>query len=248
MHIASIEILPQSKNYCHVIYNETNAILFDPGEANPILQWLQRQSLQLTHIFITHHHWDHTDGINAVTDATGAKVITSTTSQINADYKLDHLSVYTVPWLKHPITAIHIPGHTLDHCGYLIDDIFFSGDTLFSLGCGRVFEGTYPMMLESLQRIAKLPEDTKIYFAHEYTRNNAKFALYIEPDNEQLRAHLDTLPKITVPTTLAFEKQFNPFLRTQDPDLHKQLSQLTGQTIHSEISCFTTLRQLKDNY
>jgi hydroxyacylglutathione hydrolase len=194
----------------------------DAPEEGPILEALERRGWNLTHIFITHHHHDHTAAIAALSgrfklEVTGPASEASKISGLTKTLKDgEHFS-----FAGHDVAVIETPGHTLGHiCYYLSGDkLLFAADTLFALGCGRVFEGTMEDMHASLQKLGKLPDDTVVYFGHEYTQSNARYALTVEPDNAALVARAEEIAalrekgRFTAPTTIAFEKETNPFLR-----------------------------------
>ena len=241
--ITSLPILPRSRNYCHIIQQDQCAVIFDPGEALPVIYWAKQRSLDITHILITHHHWDHTNGIAEVKKHyPNAKVVTSTTSSVESDICLADGECLQIDYLQHPIRAIHIPGHTLDHVAYLYQKSVFPGDTLFSMGCGRIFEGTPELMLSSLKKIASLPEDTLIYFAHEYTETNIAFYSSIFGPAAWMAKILDSDTTMTVPSMLAFEKKHNPFLNCHQNYIQKVLN------VDNELAAFTKLRKLKDDF
>lgn len=209
--------LPALKdNYIWTMIDNQQAIIVDPGEAAPVLSYLQENNLQLIGIFITHHHGDHTHGLEEILNTVG-------NIPVYGSYKSQ------ITFINHPVKegdkitcgffqcrAIEIPGHTLDHTAYYSnkDKLVFTGDTLFSAGCGRVFEGDPEMMFASLGKLKALPDDTKVYCGHEYTKANLQFAELAEPDNAAVKAKLASLPQgCTLPSTIGDEKSFNPFLR-----------------------------------
>lgn len=197
----------------------------DAPEEGPILEALERRGWTLTHIFITHHHHDHTEAIaplaarfklDILGPANEADKIAGLTQTLKDG---EHFS-----FAGHDVEVIETPGHTLGHiCYHLADDkLLFSADTLFALGCGRVFEGTMDQMFKSVKKLGTLPDDTIVYFGHEYTQSNARFALTVEPDNAELVARAEEIAerrekgRFTAPTTIGLEKATNPFLRAED--------------------------------
>jgi hydroxyacylglutathione hydrolase len=245
--ITSIRILEASLNYCHIIHDDQHAIVIDPGESPPVLDWLKKQNHKLTHIFITHHHNDHIGGVNDLkSQFPSALIVASSTSPIEYDIGLDHSKTLWVRWLNESITCLDIPGHTMDHCLYLYQNAAFVGDTLFSLGCGKNFEGSFENLLNSLNLIKSLNDHTLIYFAHEYTKNNLAFTLSMI-EEPTLQAYMQNMPSKTVPTTLAFEKKYNLFLNCDQPNIWKKLHHKLGP-IHNDIECFTKLRMAKNSF
>ena len=249
-----IEIVPCLKdNYAYLLRDaRTGAIaIVDPSEDGPVNAALARRALELTHIFNTHHHWDHTGGNLALKARWGAKIIGPARDRARIpgiDEGLSESDVYEFG--SHRIRVLEIPGHTLGHIALWFEGerAVFTGDTLFSLGCGRLFEGTPAQMWTSLSKLARLPDDTRIFCGHEYTQTNARFALTIEPGNEALRARaaevdgLREADRPTIPSTIAEEKRANPFLRAAEPGIAKTLG-LEGA---DPVSVFAELRRRKD--
>ncbi|MBT4879830.1 MAG: hydroxyacylglutathione hydrolase [Alphaproteobacteria bacterium] len=241
-------------NYIYVIHDEASGetVAIDPSEAAPVLKLLTEKNWTLTKILNTHHHWDHVGGNLELKKATGCMIIGSYYDKdripgldetvIEGD--LIHIG-------KHTAKIIEIPGHTLGHIAFWFRDAktLFCADTLFSLGCGRLFEGTPEQMWQSLHKLRSLPDDTMVYCAHEYTEANARFALTIEHENVTLlkRAHdvkaLRATGQPTVPSLLGEEKAANPFLRADAPEIQKAVHQI-GDT----IGTFAKLRKMKDDF
>ena len=252
----SVSQLPAIEdNYIYVIHNHSNGknIVVDPGTAEPVIDFLTAQKQNLDAIIITHHHWDHVDGVEDLVAKYRCRVyafeydlqrVPAVTDKVSPPHSVE------VCGLKFDTETI--PGHTLGHiCYYLPEHKYlFSGDTLFSLGCGRLFEGTPEQMLSSLMKIRQLPSDTTIFSAHEYTEKNAEFAISLEPNNQLLQGQLDEVRQLrkaekpTVPTTLSHETYLNPFLRWDDPALRKAI----GMESATDLEVFTQLRRLKDKY
>lgn len=244
-----------SDNYGVLLHDSDSGetACIDAGDADAALQALQAQGWSLTHVLITHHHGDHTAGLAAIKAKTGCHVIgpEPVSSPIaGLDATVSDGSEFT--FANRLVSVLHTPGHTQDMVNYYIadDKLVFTGDTLFSMGCGRLFEGDAGMMLNSVAKLKALPDDTLMYCAHEYTETNARFALDVDPDNtalqqrakevEQLRAK--NLP--TVPGLLGVEKQTNPFLRTGDVKLRKTL----GMTDADDVAVFAALRERRNHY
>jgi hydroxyacylglutathione hydrolase len=252
----NIEIIPAfSDNYVYLLRDpDTDAVgVVDPGDAGPVLAALDRLGWRLTHIFNTHHHNDHIGGNRILKDRYGAPVIGP---RADADRIPDlDLGVGDGDSLKfgsQDVGVLEVPGHTRAHIAFWFPDagVLFPGDTLFALGCGRLFEGTPEQMWHSLGKLRDLPADTRIYCGHEYTQSNARFALSIDPDNPALReraAHIDALRaegRPTIPSTLGEERLTNPFLRADDPDL----SAAVGLAGGDPVAVFAEIRRRKDHF
>ena len=212
-------------NYIWLVHDAASGetTLVDPGDAAPALAEADRRGWTITQVWNTHHHWDHTGGNQAIKDATGCTVSGPAAEDIKArDVALSEGSVLHIG--SHAGRAMEIPGHTLGHLALVFDAdrIAFVGDTLFAMGCGRLFEGTPQQMYRSLQRIAELPADTALYCGHEYTLANAQFAAHAEPENGDIAERLAEVEvlreagEITLPTTVAKERATNPFVRAAD--------------------------------
>ncbi len=236
--------------------NNPDCVVVDPGDALPVLQALKTQSLNLKAILITHHHWDHTNGIEALLQyAPNTHVYGfehEPISHLNSPLKANQS--FRLDFFDLTLDTISIPGHTLGHTAYLIDGNLFCGDTLFTAGCGRLFEGTAAQMLDSLNQLKKLDPETRIYCGHEYTEANLRFALKVEPNNldTQQRAKATALARAdqhpTVPSTLALELQTNPFLRTHVQALKQSVESQVGHALGTETEVFAALRQWKDHF
>jgi hydroxyacylglutathione hydrolase len=209
-------------NYIWLVRDEASGetAVVDPGDAAPALAECKRRGWTVTQVWNTHHHWDHSGGNLAIKEATGCMVSSPASENIpGRDVPLSEGTELRIG--DHMGRVMEIPGHTLGHVALVFDEprIAFVGDTLFAMGCGRLFEGTPQQMFESLERIAGLPEDTKLYCGHEYTLANARFATHAEPDNEATAQRLNEVEKlresgqITLPTTVAEERATNPFVR-----------------------------------
>ena len=254
MGALEIVLLPcLADNYCVLLHEpesgETAAI--DAPSAEQIKAALTQRGWRLNHIFVTHHHTDHTGGIAELKAFYGAAVtgpaaeserISGLTRVVTSKSELE--------FAGHPIQVLETPGHTLGHVTYYFpeDGLAFTGDTLFSLGCGKVFEGDAELMWQSLSRIASLPGDTAVYCGHEYTLGNARFALTIEPENDALKKRASTVEDLraagqpTLPTTIDLEKATNPFLRPHSRSIQARIGMLGAP----EWEVFGRLRQLKN--
>ena len=237
-----IQIIPcLQDNYAYLIINEENntACVIDPSEADPIIEYLENNAIKLKFILNTHHHYDHVGGNKKLKEKYGASVVGYSGDKQRIP-EIDILLSDQETWIYESFEAkiIYIPGHTLGHiCFYFYKEkSVFTGDTLFSLGCGRIFEGTYYQMFNSLMKLKELPEDTKVYCGHEYTKKNSYFCLAHDANNENLKTkvHLidaklkNGLP--TIPSTIKDELECNIFLRS------------------SNLETFSKLRDLKDNF
>ena len=216
-----------SDNYIWLISDGISAWAVDPGDALPVIEFLNRHQLSLSGILLTHWHGDHQGGVEDLCSRYGQIQVIGSKKALkgpsNPVSEGDSIEV-----LGASFTVIEVPGHTLDHVAFFSDSalfdspIAFTGDTLFVAGCGRLFEGTAENMHESLQKLNDLPENTSIYCAHEYTLANLKYAAFAEPDNSHIQSRLAAVEKLraqeisTVPTTLAMERLTNPFLRAKD--------------------------------
>ena len=228
--------------------NETAAI--DAGDSAAYLRASEATGWTVTQIWVTHHHGDHVAGLADLLDETGAKLFApdSVGRSFKNSHSLTHNDQFTFAGTD--IQVIATPGHTLDMLNYYVasESLLFSGDTLFTLGCGRLFEGDGPMMWSSLERLMALPDETTIYSSHEYSVANAAFALSIDPENQTLIARQQEIVAMreagepTVPTRLSVEKQTNPFLRAADPAIRAALQMQDA----SDEAVFTEIRRRKD--
>ena len=216
-----------SDNYIWLVHDEESGetAVVDPGDAAPALAEAERRGWTIDQVWNTHWHPDHTGGNLAVKQATAARISGPASEKIpGRDVALAEGS--EVKLGRHVGRVIEVPGHTLDHVALVFEDerVAFVGDTLFAMGCGRLFEGTPAQMYASLKRLASLPEDTRLYCAHEYTLANAHFAAHAEPANAAIAERLATVAamrregRITVPTTVAQERETNPFVRSTNEE------------------------------
>jgi len=245
-----------SDNYAVLVHNPATAttLLIDAPDEAAIRAALAGTGWPLTHILVTHHHWDHTQAIAALKTETGCRVIGPAAERAKIetlDDTIEDGDVLDLGGIE--VRAIATPGHTLGQISYYMPDpgIAFTGDTLFSLGCGRLFEGDAKTMWASMRRLMeRVPEATAIYCGHEYTLANAKFAITVDPDNAALRDRLkdvETLRaagKPTLPTTMGLEKATNPFLRADDGGIRAHL----GMAGADDAAVFAEIRTRKDNF
>ena len=253
-----------SDNYIWMLTNTESQTCYviDPGDGNVVQAWCQQHSVTLAGILITHHHPDHTGGIGLLTSTADGK----------CSIPVYGPAAESIKGITHPLAdgdritvvgtefqVIATPGHTSGHICYFAepadhDPILFSGDTLFAGGCGRLFEGTPKQMWHSLSRLAALPDNTRVYCAHEYTLANLDFARTVEPGNQQLaqrQQQAELLRKqnhATVPSLLAEERKTNPFLRAGHPDVQQSASRYSGHPVGTPEDTFATIRHWKDNF
>ena len=246
-----------SDNYLWLLHDGRRAIIVDPGDAGPVQRALQENGLQLASILVTHHHPDHTGGVAELHRATGAPVYGPAREAIPEPFtRLQDGD--TVQALGLDFQVIDVPGHTAGHIAFVPPEmdgrpLLFCGDTLFSGGCGRLFEGTPAQMLASLDRLAALPGDTRVCCTHEYTLGNLRFALAVEPDNGELIGYharcvaLRDQGKPTLPTSLAQELLINPFLRTRQATVMASARRF-DPAAHDDKTVFAAIRQWKNQF
>jgi hydroxyacylglutathione hydrolase len=247
MHIFPIPAFKD--NYIWVITTDSSnsCIVVDPGNAKAVINALHEKKLNLIAVLITHNHWDHTNGINELKTKFNATVYGSANSHLdNIDIRLKEHDLVNINELNFKFSVLEIPGHTLDHIAFYNNEVLFCGDTLFSAGCGRLFEGTPAQMLDSLRKLKQLPSTTQVYCAHEYTQNNIKFALHIEPNNNYLKNKIVNLPSL--PSTIKEELLINPFFRTQEPSIITAASKHAKKELTSEVDVFAAIRHWKDDF
>lgn len=246
-----------SDNYIWMLDDGAHAIVVDPGEASPVLNVLSSERISLRTILVTHHHPDHVGGVAQLREATGARVFGPAREQMpqpcEGVSEGMHVDALGLAW-----QVLEVPGHTAGHVAYFARPkrqapVLFCGDTLFSAGCGRLFEGTAAQMLSSLDRLATLPEDTRVCCAHEYTLSNLRFALAVEPDNPALRAysgHCETLRTQglpTLPSSVAQERAINPFLRWREPAVRAAAIR-RDPSAAGDVAVFAAIRQWKNEF
>jgi hydroxyacylglutathione hydrolase len=247
-----IEIVPcLSDNYAYLVKSGDFCAVVDPSEAGPVRAALARRGWTPTHILNTHHHLDHTGGNLDLKQEFGAKVVGPGKDAARIpgiDIGVDEASGWEFDGRK--VQVLEVPAHTRGAITFVIDGNAFTGDTLFTLGCGRLFEGDAATMWASLSKLMTLPDDTKIWCGHEYTQSNGKFALSIEPDNAALKARMDNVSaarargEATVPSTLGLEKNTNPFLRPDSGEIRKSLDMEKA----SDTAVFGEIRERKNNF
>lgn len=244
-----------SDNYFWLVHAEGRraAWIVDPGDAEPVERALAALDLDLAGIVVTHHHSDHTGGVSQLAERHGAEVLGPVSERVPQVTKaLRDGDAVEIAGARFEI--IEVPGHTLDHIAYHCaeEGVLFCGDTLFAGGCGRVFEGTAAQMQHSLARLAAMPDDTRVYCAHEYTLANLAFARAVEPDNRQLAERerdaraLRAEDRPTVPSTIALERATNPFLRWAEAEVLRAAEARHGGPVSEPAEVFAEIRRWKD--
>ena len=249
-------------NYLWLLERGSDAAIVDPGDAAPVERALAERGLTLAAILVTHHHADHIDGLPALTRAhpgvpvygPAAEQIRGVTHALREGDRVTALDVAFTVW--------EVPGHTLGHIAYVADEpppehgpgFVLCGDTLFSAGCGRLFEGTAEQLHRSLQRLATLPPDTRVYCTHEYTLANLAFAAMVEPQRPELAAAIAEVRQRrrrhepSLPSTIGRERLINPFLRATEPAVAQAAQRQAGAPLAGEIEVFAALRRWKDGF
>ena len=248
-------------NYIWCLHDERLAIVVDPGDAAPVQAFLQNRGLDLGGILVTHHHWDHVNGINTLTEIwpgipvwgpANENIPGRTQPMKGGDHVLLPIGVR--------LDVLDLPGHTLGHVGYYCENFgasgaaVFCGDTLFSSGCGRLFEGTAEQMYQSLSLLGGLPLSTKVYCTHEYTQSNLRFAQAVEPDNQDIQQRISEVEQLrqaglaSVPSTIELELRVNPFVRTNQIAVKDAIMRNCGIHPAGDMDTFAKLRLWKDRF
>lgn len=263
-----------SDNYIWLICDENKqyAAIVDPGMAAPVINALEEESIQPVAILLTHFHYDHVNGIPELLerypdlpiygparerdqfakDPNRPEYGPASANILRITHPLDVNDEFTLDKIESSFKVLDFAGHTAGHIGYLTGNKLFCGDTLFAAGCGRIFNGTFEQLHDSLQRIKELPEETLIFCAHEYTLDNLGFAKLVEPDNTDILDRQDADmgliddEKATVPSTLALELKTNPFLRTDNADVIQKVAEATGKSLANSTEVFAAMRIWKD--
>ncbi len=250
-----------SDNYLWLWQQDQLAVVVDPGDAAPVLQALAKEGLKLAAILVTHHHADHVGGVRELQLATGAQVFGPAREEVPAPFT-PVMQGDALELLGQTVQVLDVPGHTAGHVAYFLanaphNPVLFCGDTLFSGGCGRIFEGTPAQMLASLDLLASLPASTQVCCAHEYTLSNLRFALAVEPSNTDLQTYMAQCQQLraegipTLPAQLGHELQINPFLRARHPDVRHAVAQHAGLSATEQtddVAVFAALREWKNDF
>lgn len=255
MKIIQIPLLRDNYGYLLVCEKSKEAAIIDPSEAEPVLRRAEQEKLTLTAILNTHHHRDHTGGNEGILAQHKLRVYghKSDSARIfGLTEGVDDGDQIQIGDLTGKV--LFVPGHTSGHVAYLFGSNLFCGDTLFTAGCGRLFEGTPEQMHGSLNKLLALPDDTKVYCGHEYTESNLRFAVTLEPKNHKLVSRFERVQGLrtrgvsTVPATLEEEKQTNPFLRWDSKELQAGLKAQAPDLRLDPVSVFAKVRQIKDSF
>lgn len=257
-----LEIIPIpafADNYIWLLRKENRGVVVDPGDASPVIAHLERERIALTAILATHHHGDHVGGIRALLERRNVPVFGPAHETIPGRTRaLAQGDAIVVPGIDLELAVLDIPGHTAGHIAYVAGDrrppLLFCGDTLFAVGCGRLFEGTPAQMVTSLDKLAALPDSTRIYCGHEYTLANLRFATAVEPANALLRERQTRekskrdrgLP--TLPATIAEERATNPFLRIDEPPVRAAAERHAGHRLDGRTAVFAEIRAWKNAF
>ncbi len=247
-----------SDNYLWLIRglrNPSAVAVVDPGDAEPVRRALRDQGLKLEAILVTHHHPDHVGGVVQLAEEYAPAVFGPANESIPGNpTRLREGDSVNLPALGVTFNVLDVPGHTAGHIAYVGHGAVFCGDTLFSAGCGRLFEGTAEQMHRSLTKLSGLPADTLVYCTHEYTLSNLRFAVAVEPDNAELLAYVErckqlrTQDRETLPSNIGLEHSVNPFLRSACQSVKRAAEAHAGRTLQSETEIFATIRAWKDGF
>jgi hydroxyacylglutathione hydrolase len=253
-----LEIVPLpafQDNYIWTLRSGTQAAVVDPGEARPVLDYLAKEGLSLVAILATHHHPDHVGGIAELVKHAKVPVFGPKGEPIPAlTHPVGQGDSAAIAALDASFSVLDIPGHTRAHVAYYGLGSLFCGDTLFACGCGRVFEGTAAQMLDSLSKLATLPDETKVYCGHEYTLANIRFARAVDPGNAELAAREERAQRLrdagrpTLPSTLGEERATNPFLRCAEPAVVDSANKYLGARIADPVRVFAAIRDWKNKF
>ena len=254
MAALAIELVPCLKdNYAYLVHDPDAGLtaIVDPSEPDPVRKALAGRGWKLTHILNTHHHFDHTGGNIPLKEMSGATIVGPAKDRDRIpgiDVGVDESTGWTFG--ARTMRVLEIPAHTRAHIAFVVDGAAFTGDTLFAMGCGRLFEGTPAMMWASLSKLKTLPDTTRIFCGHEYTLNNGRFALTLEPQNADLVSRMRDVEAArarnapTIPSTLGLEKKTNPFLRPDCAEIRRTLAMADAD----DVAVFAEMRKRKDSF
>jgi hydroxyacylglutathione hydrolase len=256
--MSKFEVIPLrafADNYIWTIRDATCATVVDPGDARPVLDYLEAQELELVAILNTHHHADHVGGNAGLLARLRAPVYGPHDERIReVTHRLADGARFTLPHFGIEFEVLEIPGHTRSHIAFHGGGMLFCGDTLFAAGCGRLFEGTPRQMHDSLSRLMRLPDTTRVYCGHEYTLSNIRFAKAADPDNAALR-ELESRARQqrergepTLPSTIAQEKATNPFVRVREPAVIVSAARHAGKPLDDPVSVLAAIREWKNAF
>ena len=242
-------------NYIWTLRDARRAAVVDPGDARPVIDYLRAEKLELVAILNTHHHADHVGGNAALLSSWKVPVFGPHDERIReVTHRVRDGDRFSLPHFGIGFEVMEIPGHTRSHVAFHGDGMLFCGDTLFAVGCGRLFEGTPGQMHESLSRLMKLPDDTRVYCGHEYTLSNIRFARAAEPGNAALgelearAAKLREQDQPTLPSTIGQEKSTNPFVRVGEPAVVASASKFAGKPLADPVSVLAAIREWKNGF
>lgn len=256
--MSTIEVIPLrafSDNYIWTLRDASHAAVVDPGDAKPVLDYLRSEHLELVAIINTHHHADHVGGNAELLKHNRVPVYGPHDERIReVTQRLGDGDRITLPHFGIEFQVFEIPGHTRTHIAFYGGGMLFSGDTLFAVGCGKLFEGTPQQMFTSLSRLMQLPDDTRVYCGHEYTLSNIRFARAADPDNAALReleakaAKLREQGQPTLPSSIGQEKKTNPFVRCHEPALVRSASAHAGKKLDTAVAVLAAIREWKNQF
>lgn len=256
--MSAFEVVPLRAfrdNYIWTLRDAGHAAVVDPGDARPVLDYLKREKLELVAILNTHHHADHVGGNGELLKRFNAPVFGPHDARIaEVTHRLAEGERITLPHFGLEFEVMEIPGHTRTHIAFYGAGMLFCGDTLFAVGCGRLFEGTPQQMHGSLSKLVRLPESTRVYCGHEYTLSNIRFAKAADPNNRVLRElesraqALRNRDQPTLPSDIGQEKATNPFLRCSEADVIAAASKYAGRSLTDPVSVLAAIREWKNNF
>jgi len=253
LHVEAINIF--NDNYCWLLTDKTTdtAVVVDPGEAAPVLSLLSKKQHTLGAVLITHRHHDHVAGVNSLLEYFNVPVYGPKNENILVvTHQVEENDDITISNFPYKFKVLDVPGHTQGHVAYYTEDSLFCGDTLFSAGCGRISESSPAQMLSSIKKLIRLPADTKMYCAHEYTARNLAFAAIVDPTNIQIRQRAAAVTQLraaqlpTLPSTLQTERDINPFVRCHTPAIKAAAEAYAQRTLTTEEDVFSVIRHWKD--